>query len=92
MRTRLADERNALVGTPDGVCRGLEALNKAGVEYVLLTILGGTEQLRSFARDIMPAFSGKRSPMPQLAARFQMSYRGHGRWGSFRIYIVYPES
>ena len=50
-------ERNALVGTPDDICRGLEAVNKAGAEYVLLTILGGKEQLRTFAREIMPAFS-----------------------------------
>ena len=55
-------ERNALVGTPDEVCRGLEALNKAGAEYVLLTILGGKEQLQAFAREIMPAFSGARTP------------------------------
>ena len=41
-------ERNALVGTPDEICRGLEALHKAGAEYVLLTILGGREQLRRF--------------------------------------------
>ena len=52
-----ATERNALVGTPDEICRGLEALNKAGAEYVLLTILSGAGQLRSFAREIMPAFS-----------------------------------
>jgi alkanesulfonate monooxygenase SsuD/methylene tetrahydromethanopterin reductase-like flavin-dependent oxidoreductase (luciferase family) len=51
-------ERNALIGTPDEVCRGLEALAAAGAEYVLLTILGGKEQLRSFAREVMPAFSG----------------------------------
>jgi len=50
-------ERNALVGTPDDICRGLEAVNKAGAEYVLLTILGGKEQLQTFAREIMPAFS-----------------------------------
>ncbi len=50
-------ERNALVGTPDDICRGLEAVNKAGAEYVLLTILGGREQLQTFAREIMPAFS-----------------------------------
>jgi alkanesulfonate monooxygenase SsuD/methylene tetrahydromethanopterin reductase-like flavin-dependent oxidoreductase (luciferase family) len=55
-----ATERNALVGTPDEICRGLAALNKSGAEYVLLTILGGTGQLRSFARDIMPAFSRDR--------------------------------
>ena len=30
-----------------------------GVEYVILTLLGGKEQLRRFAREIMPAFAGK---------------------------------
>jgi alkanesulfonate monooxygenase SsuD/methylene tetrahydromethanopterin reductase-like flavin-dependent oxidoreductase (luciferase family) len=55
-------ERNALVGTPDEVCRGLEAVREAGAEYVLLTILGGKEQLRAFAREIMPVFSRARTP------------------------------
>jgi len=32
-------------------------LQKAGVAYVLLTVAGGKEQLRLFAREIMPAFS-----------------------------------
>ena len=36
-----------------------EALHKADVEYVLLTIAGGKEQLRRFAREIMPAFSSR---------------------------------
>jgi alkanesulfonate monooxygenase SsuD/methylene tetrahydromethanopterin reductase-like flavin-dependent oxidoreductase (luciferase family) len=49
-------EQNALYGTPDEICAGLEALRAAGVERVLLTILGGREQMRRFARDIMPAF------------------------------------
>lgn len=44
----------------DDICRGHEAPNKAGAEYVLLTILGGKEQLRAFAREIMPAFSRAR--------------------------------
>ena len=52
-------ERNALVGTPDEICRGLEALNKAGAKYVLLTILGGKEQLRS-----SPARSCRRFQLP----------------------------
>ena len=51
-------EANALYGTPDEICAKLEALHKAGAEYVLLTIPGGKEQLRRFARDIMPAFAG----------------------------------
>jgi alkanesulfonate monooxygenase SsuD/methylene tetrahydromethanopterin reductase-like flavin-dependent oxidoreductase (luciferase family) len=61
-----ATEANALYGTPDEICRMLAALNKAGAEYVLLTISGGKEQLRRFARDIMPEFSRARSPAPQL--------------------------
>jgi len=50
-------EENALYGTPDEICAGLEALRAAGVDYVLLTIAGGREQLRRFARDIMPVFA-----------------------------------
>ena len=50
-------EANALYGTADEICRKLEAVSKAGAEYALLTISGGKEQLRSFARDIMPEFS-----------------------------------
>ena len=48
---------NALYGTPDEICSTLEALQAAGVEYVILTLFGGAEQLRRFARDVMPAFS-----------------------------------
>jgi alkanesulfonate monooxygenase SsuD/methylene tetrahydromethanopterin reductase-like flavin-dependent oxidoreductase (luciferase family) len=50
-------EENALYGTPDEICAMLESLRAAGVAYVLLTILGGREQMRRFARDIMPAFA-----------------------------------
>ena len=49
-------EEHALYGTPDEICAGLDALRVAGVEYVLLTVQGGAEQVRRFARDIMPAF------------------------------------
>jgi alkanesulfonate monooxygenase SsuD/methylene tetrahydromethanopterin reductase-like flavin-dependent oxidoreductase (luciferase family) len=49
-------EENALYGTPDEICAMLEALQKCGVTYVLLTISGGSAQLRRFAREIMPAF------------------------------------
>jgi alkanesulfonate monooxygenase SsuD/methylene tetrahydromethanopterin reductase-like flavin-dependent oxidoreductase (luciferase family) len=50
-------EENALYGTPDEICAMLEALQDAGVSYVLLTIAGGAEQLRRFAREIMPVFA-----------------------------------
>ena len=52
-----ATEENALYGTPDEIAAMLETLRDAGVAYVLLTIAGGKEQLRRFARDIMPAFA-----------------------------------
>ena len=62
-------EANALYGTPDDICEKLHALKKAGAEYVLLTIAGGAkDQLRRFARDIMPEFSCARLSAPQLAA------------------------
>jgi alkanesulfonate monooxygenase SsuD/methylene tetrahydromethanopterin reductase-like flavin-dependent oxidoreductase (luciferase family) len=51
-------EENALYGTLDEIAAGLAALRDAGVDYVLLTIAGGREQMRRFARDIMPAFAG----------------------------------
>jgi alkanesulfonate monooxygenase SsuD/methylene tetrahydromethanopterin reductase-like flavin-dependent oxidoreductase (luciferase family) len=50
-------EENALFGTPDEIASMLEELRKSTVEYVLLTIAGGKEQLRLFAHEIMPAFS-----------------------------------
>jgi alkanesulfonate monooxygenase SsuD/methylene tetrahydromethanopterin reductase-like flavin-dependent oxidoreductase (luciferase family) len=60
-----ATEANALYGTPDEICGMLAAVNKAGAEYVLLTISGGKEQLRRFAREIMPEFSSTRSTAPR---------------------------
>jgi alkanesulfonate monooxygenase SsuD/methylene tetrahydromethanopterin reductase-like flavin-dependent oxidoreductase (luciferase family) len=56
-----ATEENALYGTPDEIAAMLEALREAGVGYILLTIAGGREQLRRFAREIMPAFTGERA-------------------------------
>jgi alkanesulfonate monooxygenase SsuD/methylene tetrahydromethanopterin reductase-like flavin-dependent oxidoreductase (luciferase family) len=52
-----ATEENALFGTPDEIARMLESLRGAGVGYVLLTIAGGANQLRRFARELMPAFA-----------------------------------
>jgi alkanesulfonate monooxygenase SsuD/methylene tetrahydromethanopterin reductase-like flavin-dependent oxidoreductase (luciferase family) len=50
-------EEHALYGTPDEIRASLEALRGAGAEYILLTVLGGVEQLHRFAGEIMPAFS-----------------------------------
>lgn len=55
-----ATEANALYGTPDEICAMLEGLSKVGAKYMLLTISGGKEQLRRFAREIMPEFSNAR--------------------------------
>ena len=52
-----ATEENALFGTPDEIARMIETLRDAGVTYVLLTIAGGVDQLRRFAREVMPAFA-----------------------------------
>jgi alkanesulfonate monooxygenase SsuD/methylene tetrahydromethanopterin reductase-like flavin-dependent oxidoreductase (luciferase family) len=52
-----ATEENALYGTPDEIAGMIESLREAGVAYVLLTIAGGVDQLRRFAREIMPAFA-----------------------------------
>ncbi len=56
-----ATEEHALYGTPDEIARMLEGLRDAGVGYILLTIAGGGDQLRQFAREIMPAFAGERA-------------------------------
>ena len=50
-------EEYALYGTSDEICAKLEALQDAGAQYVLLTIAGGTAQLRRAAREVMPAFA-----------------------------------
>ena len=52
-----ATEEHAMYGTPDEIARQLEDVRKAGVEYILFTVAGGKEQLRRFAREIMPAFA-----------------------------------
>ncbi len=63
-----ATEAHALYGTPDTICRKLEALRDAGVEYIVLTMVqGGQDQLRRFARDVMPAFSGASAPRREPA-------------------------
>ena len=52
-----ATEEHALYGTPEEISAKLAAVNDAGARYVLLTVLGGKEQLRRFAQEVMPAFS-----------------------------------
>jgi alkanesulfonate monooxygenase SsuD/methylene tetrahydromethanopterin reductase-like flavin-dependent oxidoreductase (luciferase family) len=50
-------EENALFGTPEEIGAMLGDLQKAGIAYVLLIVAGGVDQLRRFAREIMPNFA-----------------------------------
>jgi alkanesulfonate monooxygenase SsuD/methylene tetrahydromethanopterin reductase-like flavin-dependent oxidoreductase (luciferase family) len=52
-----ATEEYALFGTPDDLRAMVGDLRDAGVRYLLLSIFGGHNQLRRFAREIMPAFT-----------------------------------
>jgi alkanesulfonate monooxygenase SsuD/methylene tetrahydromethanopterin reductase-like flavin-dependent oxidoreductase (luciferase family) len=53
-----AREAHALIGTPDEIALKLDALREVGVEYVLLSGQGSRDNLRRFARELMPAFAG----------------------------------
>ena len=53
-------EANALYGTPDEICRTLEALQAAGVEYVILTLLGGTGAVAAVRARHHAGFRGQR--------------------------------
>ena len=63
-----ATEANALYDTADNICERLHAHRTAGVEYILLTMHGGQEQLRRFAREVMPAFADERVLKPAASA------------------------
>jgi alkanesulfonate monooxygenase SsuD/methylene tetrahydromethanopterin reductase-like flavin-dependent oxidoreductase (luciferase family) len=56
-----ATEQYAMFGTVKEVTAMLEALRDNGVGYVLFALAGGIEQLRQFARDIMPGFATPRA-------------------------------
>jgi alkanesulfonate monooxygenase SsuD/methylene tetrahydromethanopterin reductase-like flavin-dependent oxidoreductase (luciferase family) len=56
--TREASEESALYGNPDEIAAKLGKLQELGVEYVLLNGGGpARDNLRRFAREVMPAFS-----------------------------------
>jgi len=55
---RLCDD-TAVFGTPDQITRKIEALRADGVEYMLINFGGSRENIRRFAREIMPAFAGE---------------------------------
>ncbi|HVB18323.1 MAG TPA: LLM class flavin-dependent oxidoreductase, partial [Stellaceae bacterium] len=55
---RLCDE-TAIFGTPDQIADKLTALRAGGVEYVIVNFGGSRENIRRFAREVMPHFSGE---------------------------------
>jgi len=63
---RLCDE-TAIFGNPDQIARKLKDLRDGGVEYVLINFGGSRENIRRFAREIMPAFAD--SPRHAAAAK-----------------------
>ena len=64
-RKRLTDaernaltERDALIGRPEEIIRRIKRLQEAGVEYIMvIDFAGSREHLRTFAREVMPAFA-----------------------------------
>jgi alkanesulfonate monooxygenase SsuD/methylene tetrahydromethanopterin reductase-like flavin-dependent oxidoreductase (luciferase family) len=54
---RYESAESALFGSPDEIMKKLERLQQGGVEYVIINFGGSRENIRRFARDIMPAFT-----------------------------------
>ncbi|HYZ41801.1 MAG TPA: LLM class flavin-dependent oxidoreductase [Stellaceae bacterium] len=64
---RHESDDSALFGTPEEIMRKLERLRSGGVEYVIINFGGSRENIRRFAREVMPAFADE----PLLAAAGQ---------------------
>src|ERR1700737_2766040 len=60
---RYESAESALFGTPDEIMRKLDALRQGGVEYVIINFGGSRDNIRRFARDIMPAFADGPQPL-----------------------------
>ena len=66
--TREASEESALYGTPDEICRKIEKLQAQGIDYLLLNGGGTSRQnLRRFAKEVMPHFQTSRPAQTQAA-------------------------
>ena len=63
---RHESDESALFGTPDEIMRKLQTLRSGGVEYVIINFGGSRENIRRFAREMMPAFAVE--PQPLAAA------------------------
>jgi alkanesulfonate monooxygenase SsuD/methylene tetrahydromethanopterin reductase-like flavin-dependent oxidoreductase (luciferase family) len=56
------DVSGALIGTAEEIFEKLVALNEAGAEYVILSVLGGSRHsLRRFANEMIPEFNCDRA-------------------------------
>ena len=56
------DVSSTLIGTTEEIYDKLVALNEAGAEYVILSVLGGSRHsLRQFANEIIPEFNNDRA-------------------------------
>ena len=56
------DVSSTLIGTTEEIYDKLVALNEAGAEYVILSVLGGSRHsLRQFANEIIPEFNSDRA-------------------------------
>jgi alkanesulfonate monooxygenase SsuD/methylene tetrahydromethanopterin reductase-like flavin-dependent oxidoreductase (luciferase family) len=64
---RQESAESALFGSPDEIVRKLETLQRGGVEYVIINFGGSRENIRRFARDIMPNFTA--APALALAGK-----------------------
>jgi alkanesulfonate monooxygenase SsuD/methylene tetrahydromethanopterin reductase-like flavin-dependent oxidoreductase (luciferase family) len=64
---RIESEESALFGTPEQIIAKLETLRDGGVEYVLINFGGSRDNIRRFAREIMPRFADP--PPLELAAK-----------------------
>src|SRR5258708_35765096 len=60
---RCESAESALFGTPDEIIRKLDTLRRGGVEYVIINFGGSRENIRRFARDVMPAFADEPSAL-----------------------------
>ena len=68
--TAEASDDSAMYGSPDEIIRKLEVFRKAGFQQVLLNgPAGSRENLRAFARDVMPAFAGSAESRPASRSR-----------------------
>ena len=50
-------DASVLIGSADEIIAGIAALRRGGVEYVIINFGGSRENIRRFAREVMPVFA-----------------------------------